>query len=204
MKEEERFKQIYQNAKTSGKLPWEHKEPTDFLDKISQSIQPAKALDLGCGSGIDSVYLAKQGWDVSSIDFIADAVNMTKDRAKEAGVSINVQQADVKTWQPETTFDLIVDAGLMHNMKPSGHSEYRKRLMEWLNPGGHLVLVHFEKQHALDWRPIGPRRWSRGRINRFFAPELCEEAFDRQVATGLPIIIGPTLSKATYWFKRVK
>jgi methylase of polypeptide subunit release factors len=83
MLEKEVFVEYYANAKKSGNQPWHHSNPTGFLPKIvEQAEKPGKALDMGCGTGVDGVFLAKNGWDVTCLDFMPDAIEMTKDRAK--------------------------------------------------------------------------------------------------------------------------
>ncbi len=199
-----RFKTIYDKAGQAGNLPWNHKTPTHFLSEITQSRgKPGRALDIGCGSGVDSVFLAKEGWDVTAIDFVPQAVDMTKARADKAGVTLALEQADILTWNTDQKFDLVLDAGVLHNMKRSTIQPYREKILGWLAPEGIFVLVHWERQGFFDVRPIGPRREARETIQNLFAPELHEQDFHRMVRTGLPIIIGPSMAQATYWFKRV-
>jgi 2-polyprenyl-3-methyl-5-hydroxy-6-metoxy-1,4-benzoquinol methylase len=197
------FKKIYERIDNPEKLPWAHTEPTPFLDAIVKSRStPGTVLDIGCGSGVDSVYLAEQGWDVTAMDFALDALDMTRARAEHAGVTMNYLQADAVTHNLPKKFDIVVDAGVLHNMKRARHEAYKQQLMNWLSDDGDLVLVHFEKRHTTDWRPIGPRRVSRENIKKFFAPEMIEKDFHQHISTGLPFFIGPTLAMATYWFKR--
>jgi SAM-dependent methyltransferase len=201
--EQRSFTMIYNRAKAADKLPWNHREPTHFLSTVAAN-RPKKgnALDIGCGSGVDSVYLAGQGWNVTSLDFVPDALRMTGERAKKAGIDLNIVQADVTAWNAPQRYDLIVDAGCLHNMKPVRHDAYRRRLMEWLTDDGDFVLVHYLKRHALDWRPVGPTRRSRQWVEAFFAPGLVEKDYLEKTYTGLPIVIGPTMAMSTYWFRR--
>ena len=170
--EETIFKKIYERVEDPDRLPWAHAEPTSFLSDIVTSREPGKAVDIGCGSGVDSVYLAENGWQVTAMDFTAEALEMTRNRAKEAGVELTLIQGDAVTHDLGATFDLVIDAGVLHNMKKHRHQDYRHQLLKWLKPDGEFVLVHFEKRHAFDWRPIGPRRVARQDIQAFFAPEL--------------------------------
>jgi SAM-dependent methyltransferase len=69
------FYKIYDWAGSDrSKLPWAHDEPTLFLrDIVAQRGKPGKALDIGCGAGTDSLYLAGKDWDVTSLDFMPAA-----------------------------------------------------------------------------------------------------------------------------------
>ncbi len=75
--------------------------------------------------------------------------------------------------------------------------------MDWLAPGGDYILVHFNKRHVLDWRPIGPRRFPANEILAFFAPELKEQSFSTVNNLQVPLPIGPTISVNTFWFKKL-
>jgi 2-polyprenyl-3-methyl-5-hydroxy-6-metoxy-1,4-benzoquinol methylase len=54
--------------------PWERSDPPPELIALveGEDASPAgKALDLGCGAGAQSVYLATKGWDVTGVDIVA-------------------------------------------------------------------------------------------------------------------------------------
>jgi len=112
-----RFENIYARAGQAGQLPWNHTTPTHFLNEIVQARDtPGRALDIGCGSGVDSVFLASRGWDVTAVDFVPQAIEMTKARAAEARVTFALEQTDILTWDTGQKFDLVLDAGVLHNM----------------------------------------------------------------------------------------
>jgi len=73
--------------------------------------------------------------------------------------------------------------------------------LSWLKPGGDYVLVHLGRRHALDWRPVGPRRRSHDEILELFGPAL-EEVEHRSVIQPLPLPIGPTVQLNSYWLRR--
>lgn len=100
------------------------------------------ALDLGCGEGGDVLWLAGQGWQVIGIDISATAIERGRGAADEAGLSnrITWQQADLATWQPEQTWDLVT-ASFFHSMVDLPRTEILRRAASAINPGGHLVIV---------------------------------------------------------------
>lgn len=196
------FRGLYGGAKQPADLPWNHREPSAFVADAVAILDPGRALDLGCGTGTDSVYLAQHGWTVTSLDFMPEAVEMTRERAEQAGVSLDARVEDVTTWPGTGVFDLIVDAGCLHGLDPAYRDEYRHKLLAWLAAGGTYILRHAEKCHLLDWRPMGPRRVSRRKILRLFGPELRERDFHRKVFTGVKLPFGPSFTHTTYWFQR--
>src|SRR6185436_11670899 len=57
---------FYRRAKTPKDLPWHRDAPDGFLPEVVEArAKPGRALDLGCGSGVFSVWLAKQGYQVT-------------------------------------------------------------------------------------------------------------------------------------------
>lgn len=195
---------VYNSAEMAEDLPWNRQAPTLLLTEAAAARQtPGRALDIGCGSGLDSVFLASQGWSVTSLDFIPKALQMTRARADKAGVDLTIIEGDVTTLSLTDTFDLIVDAGCLHSIRsPERRKAYRQRLSQWLNKDGDYVLRHFERRHFWDWRPIGPYRVSRSKIKNQFAHILEEKEFVRRVIKGRSLMMKPTAAFTTYWFKR--
>jgi SAM-dependent methyltransferase len=195
---------FYQKARTPKDVPWHRDEPDPFLvDVIKKRSKPGRALDLGCGTGSFSVYLAKQGYDVTGLDLFPRALEMGRERAKSEGVDVNWVQADLFTWRPPQKFDFILDSGCLHSLVGGNSKRYKEQLLSWLAPGGDFVLGHWGKKHALDWLPIGPRRRSREQIEKFFSPELKGVHYEQQLMTDIPRPFGPTILGMGFWFQRV-
>jgi cyclopropane fatty-acyl-phospholipid synthase-like methyltransferase len=201
--EKNTFFQTYGWAKTWQDLPWAHDEATLFLAEICQRRKPGKALDIGCGAGTDSVYLAKRGWDVTALDFMPKALEFTESRAKEAGVSVTPVEADITEWVVPHQYDLVLDHGLLHNMDPQRYPAYRERIMAALADDADFVLLHWHPRFPGQANgKMGPRRVSREDILTFFAPELQERFFAREEFEDLPDIVGGGMSQAYFWMRR--
>jgi cyclopropane fatty-acyl-phospholipid synthase-like methyltransferase len=202
MDKRDKFKEYYRQANSARKLPWHHAEPNRFLDAIiAACAEPGTALDMGCGSGVDSVYLARAGWQVTALDFMQEALDMARAAAEEAGVAVELVQADVIEWNTDRQFDLLLDSGLLHNLSRDNIPAYRKRILAWLSANGDFVLAHWESRTDADRLRGGARRVTREQITDLFAPELEEQQFERLEATGLPETVGPDLSVGFYRFK---
>ena len=201
--EKETFLQTYDWVKSWEDLPWAHDEATLFLARICSERSPGKALDIGCGAGTDSVFLARRGWDVTSLDFMPKALEFTQQRAQDAGVSVTPVEADIADWEPPQQYDLVLDHGLLHNVDPVRYPAYRQCIMSAIADEADFVLLH--------WHPLypeqpngemGPRRVSRAAIGDFFAPELQERYFASEEFEDLPDIVGRGMRQAYYWFRR--
>lgn len=107
-----------------------------------------RAVDLGSGSGRHTVALAELGMSVTAVDFAASAHDVVQRDARERGVEDRVTSvtADVASWEPEGSFDLIVAAYL--HIEDLG---ILRNTARWLAPGGRLVWI----AHAPE-SPHGP------------------------------------------------
>lgn len=197
------FLATYDWARRWQNLPWAHEEPTLFLSEVCRGRAPGRALDLGCGSGTDSVFLAGMGWEVTALDFMPRALEYTRRRAVERGLELQLVEADITGWQPPATYDLVLDHGLLHNMDAARHGAYRERVLQALATEGDFILVHWHPLFAGqgDGR-MGPTRRDRATIKGFFAPELEERWFACEEFEDLPDMVGGGMTQACYWFRR--
>ena len=85
-------------------------EPNAFLKSKAGLLKPGqKALSIADGEGRNGVFLAEQGLDVLTMDFSPTALAKAQALAKERGVTIRTEQADLDTWQwPVEAFDVVV------------------------------------------------------------------------------------------------
>jgi cyclopropane fatty-acyl-phospholipid synthase-like methyltransferase len=193
------FAGMYRRVETPELLPW-HRDAPALLRAAAERRDGGRALDIGCGTGAHAVYLAELGFSVVGVDFVPAALEHARRRADNAGVALELVQSDVLAYGPVGGFDVVVDSGCLHHVPSSKVGAYRALLDRWLLPGGDYLLVHFSKRHALDWRPVGPRRVKKPDIVRLFSP-LRLEAYD-ETFFDLSFPIGRSLA-GIYWFRRV-
>jgi hypothetical protein len=149
------------------------------------------------------VFLASRGWDVTSLDFMPKALEYTSRRAQAAGVSVTPVEADITEWQPDGTYDVVLDHGLLHNMDPVRYPAYRATVLKALGEDADFVLLHWHPRFPGQANgKMGPRRVARDDINAFFAPELQERFFAREEFEDLPDMVGGGMTQAYYWFRR--
>ena len=90
----EDFEKAYEKP---GMAVWTNKEPLKELVELVESgkVKPCKVIDIGCGEGYYSIYLAKKGFDVLGIDISEKAIEYAKQNAKQAGVNIRFIAMDL-------------------------------------------------------------------------------------------------------------
>ena len=191
---------VYKKASKPSDLLWHAEEPSQWLvEAIRSRKAPGNALDLGCGAGVFSVYMAKAGYRVTGVDFIPKALELAAALAKENKVDVNWIQADLFEWNPKTKFDIILDSGCLHTI--SDGKSFKERIIKWLAPGGDFILGHFGRRGFFDWRPVGPIRRSRKDLEKLFAPELRLLKYDAHVQENVPMPIGPSVQLQSLWFR---
>jgi 2-polyprenyl-3-methyl-5-hydroxy-6-metoxy-1,4-benzoquinol methylase len=195
---------LYRKAGRPEELPWHSEKPPELLELcVANAAHKGRALDVGCGSGVFSLWLAQRGYQVTAVDFMAEAARMTRERVRELTPEVEVVHASVLDYAAREPFDLVLDRGCLHTLDPSVRPRYRDQVLRWLKPGGSYVLVHLGRRHAADWRPVGPRRRSREEILELFGPEL-REVEHRSMIAPLPLPVGPTVQLNSYWLRRTE
>ncbi len=198
------FNRLYKSAKQPEDLPWHEADPPALLVKaLDQRNTPGSALDIGCGSGTYSIYMAERGYQVTAIDFMPQAIAMLQTRLKDRDLAIEVIQADVGQWTAGYPFDVVLDIGCLHSPGTIDIDAYKQQLLNWLAPGGDFILVHFGRRGWWDWWPIGPNRVYTDTLRQKFAPELELVEDISEERHGMPLFIGRSALIGRYWFRRI-
>jgi ubiquinone/menaquinone biosynthesis C-methylase UbiE len=141
---------VFRTMYRLGFTPWDgHPLAQSLQDLVegADALTPGKALDLGCGTGDCSVYLAKHGWQVTGVDFVAKAVDKARAKAAANKVAVDFARADVTRLSSEgvgANFDLIVDNGCLHGMSDVDRDAYVREVTAVAAPGARLHIVAFE------------------------------------------------------------
>ncbi len=127
-----------------GNVPWDTGVTPPELQAYLDSHPPGRALDLGCGTGTNSLAMAERGWQVVAVDFSARAIRAAKRRGRRSGLPVQFLRGDVTELRGvQGPFDLALDIGCFHSLKPAGRARYAARLAELLRPQGDFLLYCF-------------------------------------------------------------
>ena len=120
-------------------------EPNQFLVEIADVLEPGTALDLGCGQGRNSFWLASRGFTVTGLDLSPVAIEQARGVAEELDVDVSFESVDLTKWDPAgRVWDLVVLTylHLSEERRPVVHGAAKRAVA----PGGRLVVI----AHHLD------------------------------------------------------
>jgi SAM-dependent methyltransferase len=113
-----------------------------------------KVLDLGCGAGTNSLFLARQGFHVTGIDLGEGAVRAATERARRAGVAAEFRVGDVtKLPFAEGAFGGAIDVGCFHTLPLDLRPAYAKEVARILRPRRVLALSWIAREFKGDRGP---------------------------------------------------
>jgi SAM-dependent methyltransferase len=152
-----------------GETPWDAGSHCPELERIVREgwFAPGPAIELGCGTGADAVFLAAWGYSVTAVDVARKALERAADLARATGVDVRLIHRDVLAWPaPLPPVPFVLDNGLYHILRGIDLDRYRSVVAGLVEPGGHLLIL---AGNAGDPSPVpgGPPRVK--------AREICDE-----------------------------
>jgi SAM-dependent methyltransferase len=124
-------------------------EPNRFVIEETAHLKPGRALDLAAGEGRNAIWLAERGWRVTALDFSPVAIERGRNLARQRGVQVDWQVADLTTYEPPAdSFDLVLIAYL--HLPAADLAAILHRAQRAPRPGGSLVLVGHDLANLTD------------------------------------------------------
>lgn len=173
-----------------GSLPWDTGRPSsELLQTVAgQTIKPCRALEIGCGTGTNSIWLAEQDFDVTGIDVAPLAIEQAERRARAAGVPARFMVADVLNL-PDlgAPFAFFFDRGCYHAVRRSAPDKYASAVARHLASGARgLILTGNAREPHEPGPPVVTDEQIRNELGAAFEIlELHEFRFDEAPGAGV-------------------
>jgi 2-polyprenyl-3-methyl-5-hydroxy-6-metoxy-1,4-benzoquinol methylase len=158
------------------------------LAELAEDLTPGQALDVGCGQGGDSLWLARRGWQVTALDIAEAAVRRVAAQAARENLSdrVRAEQHDLASGLPNGTYDLV-NVHYLHTVFDFPRSRILHDLASRIRPDGLLLVV--------DHASVAP--WSWDQEARFPTPAETLATLDLNAATWQTVVCAPRRRMAT-------
>lgn len=158
----------------SGQLPWDTGQPEPLLVEFvtSGAVRPGLALEIGAGTGTNSIWLADRGFDVLGVDVAPLAVERAQTKMKGLGLKCRSAVCDFLAAPPQgRPFQFVFDRGCFHVFdEPGDREQFAAHVAGVLEPGGlWLSLIGSTEGPP---REVGPPRRSAHEVTLAIEPAL--------------------------------
>ena len=125
-------KDVFERIYATPGVGWTLERPPPDLKRLCETgaIVPGKALDIGCGEGFYSIYLASRGFDVLGIDLSERAIQHARQNAERAGFNIEFHAMDIANLlRLHEQFDFVLEWSVLHHVAPDERPQYVKNVL---------------------------------------------------------------------------
>lgn len=132
-----------------GKTPWDSGiTPPEIVHLVEDGILPlGRALDLGCGTGTNVLYLSQHGFAPVGVDISSQAIARARRKLAAAQVDAPLYVAnllDTERFPATGPFDFVMDIGVMHIFDEAGRAQYAATLDRITRPGSYHYAFGFK------------------------------------------------------------
>jgi SAM-dependent methyltransferase len=147
--------------------PWDLGRPqAAFVRLAEQGLLIGQVLDVGCGTGEQTLLAASSGAEALGVDVSPLALEQARGKAAARGIKARFEVADaLSLGDLGVSFDTVIDSGLFHVFDDDNRARYVASLASVLRPGGHLYLMCFSDRQP---GAFGPRRVSQDELRTAF------------------------------------
>jgi SAM-dependent methyltransferase len=166
--------------------PWDIGRPQPAFIRLAEAGRlTGRVLDVGCGTGEQTLMAAAHGADAIGVDVARTAIERARSKAAERGIAVLFKVADaLDLGTLGVIADTIIDCGVFHVFSDEDRPRYVASLASVLRPGGMLYLMCFSERQP---GGFGPRRVRQEELRESFSDGWAVESIEAETFEINPI-----------------
>lgn len=155
----------------TGQTPWDTGVPSPELIRVIESgdFEGKRVLEFGCGSGTNSLELARRGYSVTAVDLAELPIQRAKERAQRADVRINFRVGDFTHMDLGGPYDCLFDLSVYDGIRSRDLLGFLRALQRASRPGTRwLSLAGNAREPASDGPPVVREEEFRSELGSLF------------------------------------
>jgi SAM-dependent methyltransferase len=140
------------------KTPWDTNITPPEIVALAERLPVGSAIDLGCGTGTNVIYLAQRGWRAVGVDFAPNAIGIARHKARRAGVEafakFYVSDVTKLEWLESSVyapFTFAMDIGCLHALSPEAQRAYAAQLARLTASGATYALYAHQRRNQMQF-----------------------------------------------------
>ena len=122
-------------------------EPVPIVKSLLKYKSFGKILDLGAGEGRNSIFLAEKGFDVTAVDISESGIKKLKDIASKKNIKINTIVGDIRKFNFDKNYDVILSIATLHFLKRTDIVELIDKMKKHTNKNGLNIINVFTEDN---------------------------------------------------------
>lgn len=119
--------------------------PLPLVEKLLEHTQKGSVLEIGAGSGRNSIFLAKNGFDVLVTDISSSAIQKIKEVAEKENISLQTEVFDITEKELSEAFDIIICTFVFQHLLKNDAESVIKKIQSHTKPSGFNIIYAFTK-----------------------------------------------------------
>lgn len=155
----------------ASRPPWDIGRPQPAIAALAESgALRGRVLDIGCGTGEQTLLAAALGLDATGVDWAASALRAAEAKARDRGLAVRFLRQDVmRLAELNEVFDTALDVLVMHAFTAADRAAYLEQVHAVLRPGGRFFVLCYADRQAPD--VTVPHAMSRPDVESCFAAD---------------------------------
>ncbi len=141
---------LFNSLYRRGRPVWDIATPSEVRAIIEgdEALPVGRAIDLGCGTGTNVIYLVQHGWEAVGVDFSSNAIQQAKAQANSlsGATFIEGDVTKLRALGLRGPFDLVLDTGCFHALPTVSREVYAQEVASVTQTGALMMMWEVSEQ----------------------------------------------------------